>query len=125
MTHHPDNGPSHFFTNLPKAINLEGEYEVGLSEIHINHLPLPFNIEKNEVKFSYQDPGESRGHTFSIPTNQYRENIDLINKLTYYTSRLRRKYPDTIDKVMSNYSTNTGKAKLLVVKEGGVLTSST
>ena len=33
LTNFPDNHAGHFFTSLPKSINIDGEFEIGLSEI--------------------------------------------------------------------------------------------
>ena len=37
MTFHPENTLTHYFTQLPKTIQLDGEWEVGLAEIQFPH----------------------------------------------------------------------------------------
>lgn len=51
LKHYPDNKPSHFFTKLPQMIELNGSFEVGLSEIQFPNSF--FNVNENEVYFEY------------------------------------------------------------------------
>ena len=54
MRYYPDNGPSHFFTRLPQTVELNDEYEVGLSEImfHNNHKLLKVGEEECLLLFA-------------------------------------------------------------------------
>ena len=55
LNNFPDNQAGHFFTSLPKSINIEGEFEIGLSEIIFSNSY--YNINEKEIGFrwSYED----------------------------------------------------------------------
>lgn len=122
MNHYPDNRPSHFFTKLPQTVTLDGDFEIGLSEIHINHLP--YNIDVNEVKFAYKDPGEVTEHTFSVPNDRYRRNTDMFNKLGQLCHQLKTKYDDQQDRVVFGFNTITERVTIMIYKENGELSLS-
>ena len=56
-----DNRPSHFVTKLPQAIQLSGEWEVGLAEIQfINTFS---NVPDKQIWFTYQRSGPAKDPT--------------------------------------------------------------
>lgn len=74
FNHYPDNKPGHFYTTLPKNIELSGDYEIGLSEIifpnsynNVHDKSLGFKIvfqsvindedASNEAQFYYLESG--------------------------------------------------------------------
>lgn len=51
MEYYPDNSASHYFTKLPQTIDLEREFEVGLSEIQLPNSYL--NVAKGDFWIEY------------------------------------------------------------------------
>lgn len=92
VDHFPDNNPSHFFTKLPQTIDLNGNYEVGLSEIQFPNSY--FNVLEDEVWFQFDtlhEYDEENNKLFAkktkvkIPSGLYESSyyfIDQLNKLT-------------------------------------------
>lgn len=81
----PENKTTHFVTKLPKHINLQGRWAVGLLDIHI---PLNFqNVGKEEeerrVIYSRTDDREFVGQ-FTISPGIYENVGDLVKELNSY-----------------------------------------
>lgn len=55
LNNFPQNNAGHFFTSLPRSINVEGEFEIGLSEIIFSNSYYNINDKEIGFKFSYKD----------------------------------------------------------------------
>ena len=86
----PDNTASTFKTQLPKQIDLEGEWEVGLSEIQYQHTW--YNLRRGDYHFFVIDctlpvnHGCSK-HKIAVPGGFYRSPEHLKEKLNAYITR--------------------------------------
>lgn len=118
MKYFPNNTASHYFTKLPQTIDLSGEYEVGLSEVHISHEP--YNILSSECKFAYKE-GKHAVQRYRLPTAKYTQHVDVINNLTNAFYQLGRSHTDRQPRAVLNYDHKTQKVSLVMVKEGGEL----
>ena len=78
---YPNNKTSHFFTPLPKEINLTGEWEVALVEISFPQSW--YNVEQNVNKIIYGTISIQNRHTKTIyiPTGYYKNAEDLIKTI--------------------------------------------
>ena len=81
MRYYPDNGPSHFFTRLPQTIELNDEYEVGLSEImfHNNHKFLKVGEEECLLVFGANQ--QTKTVSEFVPAGSYRTGEQLADVL--------------------------------------------
>lgn len=118
MNHFPNNTASHYFTKLPQTIDLTGDYEVGLSEVHINHEP--YNILSSESKFAYRE-GKHPIERYRLPTDKYTQNVEVINKLTDAFYNVGRRFPDGEPRAVLNYDHKTQTVSLVIVKQHGEL----
>ena len=55
MQYFPDNKPSSFLTKLPRTLQLDGEWEVGLAEIDYPHTLYNIREGKNSVEIYVPD----------------------------------------------------------------------
>ena len=85
MRFYPENKAGHYFTKLPQPINLEGEYEVGLSEIQFSNTY--FNVNDGECWYRYRvaasENQPSRTLLVHVPAGLYETNeyfISCLNK---------------------------------------------
>ena len=104
----PGNKISHFITQLPKSINLSGEWEVGLSEVIYKHSW--YNINESNNDFTY-DIGDGKTVRKELPPGSYESTIDIIRALTLAVPS---------GKFYFSLNENTKKVKIQVVKGASI-----
>ena len=74
MQYYPQNSASHFYTRLPQDVELNNDYEVGLSEIQLSNTY--FNVEDKDCYLSYLVPNlnetgqpATKEHTVTVKDN--------------------------------------------------------
>ena len=100
MQYFPENKTSNFVTKLPRTLQLDGEWEVGLAEIDYLHTWYNIHEEKNAVEIYVPDQWI---HEISIQHRYYEKVQDVIHAL--FKARLANKsdvvlsYDDTSKRV--------------------------
>ena len=61
MQYFPDNKTSNFVTKLPRTLQLDGEWKVGLAEIDYSHTWYNIREERILWKFTFQMNGFKKG----------------------------------------------------------------
>eukprot|EP00745_Piridium_sociabile_P016481 TRINITY_DN24483_c1_g2_i1.p3 TRINITY_DN24483_c1_g2~~TRINITY_DN24483_c1_g2_i1.p3 ORF type:complete len:255 (+),score=34.22 TRINITY_DN24483_c1_g2_i1:1052-1816(+) len=79
MEYYPDNQPSHFLTKLPQAIELNADYEVGLSEILVSNTY--FNLGMDEGWFQLRTDEDSDQKYLKIPGGLYESAEDMLKEM--------------------------------------------
>ena len=134
----PRNNPSHFITKLPQEINLDADYEVGLSEIQFNNTYV--TSKKNSIFLHYESPSEedqaspdyinrkivedgftgSGGYTFEppvfhqiiLPSGVFASNKDFVKQLN-------EKIKEKIQEKVIIYYNSSSKTVTIKIKEVG------
>ena len=84
MDVYPENKPSHFYTKLPRDIDLGGkEYEVGLSEIIFTNSYV--NVEDLSLGLRVQPKKDAAWVTLHLHTGLYESTEELIGSLNNLT----------------------------------------
>lgn len=90
MDYFPDNTLTHFVTHLPHELDLEGEWEVGISEIQYPHTWYNVMTEEVSVSIHYPDKNKKKGPdidkelktaVFTAPEGYYSSTKKLIGWL--------------------------------------------
>jgi hypothetical protein len=104
MRHYPDNGPSHFYTQLPQTINLSSDYEVGLAEIQFPNSFLDVSGFSFWITLNIQVP-ESEKHLATTANNEavftyinqaVRPKIDIPSRVFETTEAFVRHIDETM-----------------------------
>ena len=78
MQYFPDNKTSNFVTKLPRTLQLDGEWEVGLAEVDYSHTW--YNIHKGKHSVEIYAP-DKWAEEFSIQPGYYEKVRDVIDAL--------------------------------------------
>lgn len=125
MEYYPDNSASHYFTKLPQAINLTGEYEVGLCEIQFSNTY--FNVRDRDCYFRYVEPEKEEDREKPTPTmvivpgGLYESNEYFIHTLNTLVSKKLSNRPNGKHKVKFYYNKASKKVAVSVYEDGGLL----
>ena len=86
ISNFPDNHAGHFFTSLPKSINIDREFEIGLSEIIVSK---SFNnINEKEIGFQLTQGSLSSSFIYLEP-GFYKTSTQFVNSLNRLPRQLR------------------------------------
>lgn len=123
MEHFPENHAGHYFTRLPQPIDLDSDYEVGLSEILFTDTY--YNIkEGHKYWLQLRTTEESDDIQVDAPPGQYSsaaQFIGAINKALKKVAIEKSQPPDNVD---ISYDNITKKVTLEFKEEGsGILLS--
>ena len=86
LTNFPDNHAGHFFTSLPKSINIDGEFEIGLSEIIFSNSIN--NINEKEIGFQLGQARFTSAYTYLEP-GFYKTPTHFVDSLNRLLRKLR------------------------------------
>ena len=78
LSNFPQNNAGHFFTSLPKSINIEGEFEIGLSEIIFSNSY--YNINEKEIGFKFSYDQYSSDYIY-LEQGLYKTPVHFIDSL--------------------------------------------
>lgn len=96
----PENTLSHFVTQLPTPVTLNGEWEVGLAEIIYPHTWYNVNASNNLFGF---DLGDGQLSSRRIPPGYYETIPDILKAVTLAPFR---------DKIQFQYNASTKRVKI-------------
>lgn len=108
MQCHPTNTAAKFTTQLPATIDLDGEWEVGLSEIIYPRTVC--NVDDNECNVEVWEGDGRSFHIVSVPKGTYGSVTDVVNALTKQCA----KRPHDDKPFTLTYDTSTAKVTLTV-----------
>lgn len=100
----PGNKISNFITQLPTPINLNGEWEVGLSEVIYKHSW--YNINENNNDFTF-DIGDGKTVRKELSPGFYETTLDILRALTIIVPA---------GKFYFSFNENTKKVKVQITK---------
>ena len=81
MGYYPDNNASHFFTRLPQPIEVNGEYEVGLSEIMFDNTQKYIKVGENQCKLIFRANRQRQTGVEYLPEGSYGAGEQLADAL--------------------------------------------
>lgn len=83
MDYFPDNKLTRFTTKLPQTMELDGTWEVGLSEIHYTHSW--YNVKEGEfwlrIHYPVKDQTTMKSHIYLFPEGYYKSTKALVNQM--------------------------------------------
>ena len=119
MDHYPDNQASHFYTNLPQAVNLSGDYEVGLSEIQF---PNSFsNVEEGTCWMRFRTSNLAAQHEERLPGGLYESAEYFIHVLNTFVKKHADGKNEQPGKIKFYYNKASKKAKITLWGRGPVV----
>lgn len=126
IQHYPNNCASHFFTKLPQHVDLNGEYEVGLSEIQFSNTY--FNVKEGEASFRYTLPQDNSEPPLFIdivvPPGLYESNDAFVHTLTQMTKTWLGNLSNSKSRLRFYYKRASKRISLTVYESGAKLTLS-
>lgn len=121
--YYPNNTAGHYLPKLPQPVELSGEYEVGLSEIHISQIY--GDVNKDVLEFTYREPNALPDahynadeddkstwtrHRMKVPRGNYQDKETFIADLNKLAEHLSEQYPDQRKRVLFSYNERLEKA---------------
>ena len=114
MDVYPENNPGHFYTKLPRDIDLSGmEYEVGLSEIIFTNSYV--NVEKETLGLRIKPQKDSNPVLLSLHPGLYESTPELLNSLNNLT---KSQYGPGKNRIKFYFNKPTKRASLKIYDKG-------
>jgi hypothetical protein len=85
MTYYPDNTTAHFTSKLPEYVRLDGDYEVGLSELIEPHNWL--NFDNTDSRYWFGVLSEDGIEKFPIKSGYCKNEMEFADSLTEQAAR--------------------------------------
>ncbi|GFT78283.1 uncharacterized protein TNCV_4451421 [Trichonephila clavipes] len=109
----PENKISHFKTQLPSSVYLNGEWEVGLSEIIFPHSWLNVNETNNYFRYKFGDGNISSTVKQTIDVGCYETMFDTI-------LAIQLALPQNPNRFTINYNKATKRVKINAVQDSSL-----
>ena len=93
MNHYPDNNASHYYTKLPRTVDLSGDFEVGLFKIQFSNSY--YKVEKGECWIQFRATETTEQHHIDVPEGLYDTGDNFIYVINnVIKSAVRKRSPE-------------------------------